>query len=443
MGSAERIKHVARLVNDGERKIVVLSAVAGTTNRLVEITKALHRREHTLVDEHLRALETSYEQLISDLLCTEHKRSEARQLLTKHWTHIRSFTLDSFTPLEERAVLAQGELMSTALMQLHLEEEGITSRLLPALDFMRIDQQGEPDMWYIQTNLDRMLEQHRDVPLFITQGYICRSHFGEVDNLKRGGSDYSASIIGAALHMAAARKHAAQEEHVSEVQIWTDIDGMHNNDPRVVKQTQPIERLTFEEAAELAYFGAKILHPSSILPARRADIPVVLKSTMAPERAGTIISNAPSGEFIKAVAAKDGITAIKIKSDRMLMAYGFLRKLFDVFERHRISIDMVTTSEVAVSLTIDHEGPIDTLLDELRGFGTVEVERNQTIVCIVGHLIQEEPGHAAHVFDALRGIPLRMISYGGSKNNVSLLIHTDHKEAALRALNQGLFKLDS
>lgn len=429
MGSAARMKHVAELVHDGESKIVVLSAVSGTTNTLVEISKLLYRRDHTPLEAHLLKLDEAYQELIHELLETKEKRSEARELVNRYWNHIRAFTLDSFTPLEERTVLAVGELMSTALMQLYMEERGIASKLIPALDFMRIDQQGEPDMWYIKTNLERLLKEHSDNKLFITQGFICRSHFGEVDNLKRGGSDYSASIIGAALG-------------VREVQIWTDIDGMHNNDPRVVKNTRPIERLSFDEAAELAYFGAKILHPSSILPTRKADIPVVLKNTMAPDKPGTIISNAPSGKFIKAVAAKEGITAIKIKSGRMLLAYGFLRRVFEVFERHHVAIDMVTTSEVAVSLTIDHEGMIDTLVEELRQFGTVEVERDQCIVCVVGHLIQEEPGHAAGIFEALKGIPLRMISYGGSKNNVSLLIDAEYKTGALQALNKGLFNLE-
>lgn len=429
VGNAERIKHVAGLVNDGTRKIVVLSAVSGTTNRLVEISQALYRKNNEKVNELLHVFHTEYTALVHGLFDTDEKRSEALGLLEAHWNHVRAFTLDMFTPFEERTVLAQGELMSTMLMQLYMEEQGIASVLLPALDFMRIDQQSEPDMWYIQTNLERLLKQYEGESLFITQGYICRNHFGEVDNLKRGGSDYTASIIGAAIK-------------AGEVQIWTDIDGMHNNDPRVVKNTRPIERLTFDEAAELAYFGAKILHPSSVLPARKANIPVVLKNTMAPEKPGTVISNKPSGDFIKAVAAKDSIIAIKVKSDRMLMAYGFLRKVFEVFERHRISIDMITTSEVAVSLTIDHEGNIDALLDELRQFGTVDVEPDQCIICVVGHLLQEEPGHAARIFSSLKDIPLRMISYGGSKNNVSLLIDAAHKTLALQALNRGLFGLD-
>jgi aspartate kinase len=333
-----------------------------------------------------------------------------------------------FTRFEERAILAQGELISTMLMQLHLEEIGVEAKLIPALDFMRVDQQGEPDMWYTKSNLNRIIAQDQSCNLFITQGFICRNHFGEIDNLKRGGSDYTASIIGAAIG-------------VEEVQIWTDIDGMHNNDPRVVKNTRPIARLTFDEAAELAYFGAKILHPTSIVPARNSGVPVVLKNTMDPEKPGTIISNEPSGNHIKALAAKDGITAIKIKSDRMLLAYGFLRQIFEVFERHKISIDMITTSEVAVSLTINDDRDITELVEELGLYGKVEVDTKQTIVCIVGHMLQEESGHAAKIFNALKDITLRMISYGGSKNNVSILIDTEFKVQALKALNQGLFDL--
>lgn len=272
------------------------------------------------------------------------------------------------------------------------------------------------------------MKEQSDSKLFITQGYICRNHFGDIDNLKRGGSDYTASIIGAAIK-------------VDEVQIWTDIDGMHNNDPRIVSETKPIARLTFDEAAELAYFGAKILHPTSIVPARVAGIPVRLKNTLNPTQKGTLISNQPSGDYLKSVAAKDGITAIKIKSDRMLLAYGFLRKIFEVFERHRIAIDMITTSEVAVSLTVDEQGDISSLIEELQEYGHVEVERDQTIVCIVGHLLQEEPGHASRIFNALQDVPLRMISYGGSKNNVSILVDSNQKAHALKALNSGLFGL--
>ncbi len=429
VGSAERIKAVANLIADDTRKIVVLSAVSGTTNQLVQINKALYKQDKMAVEGLLTSFESAYNQLIQDLFISEESRLKAKSHLSGHINHIRSFTLDMFTPFEERTVLAQGELLSSSLLQLHLSEKGVKSVLIPALDFMRIDQNNEPDEWYVKSNLNRLLDAQQETKLFVTQGYICRNHFGEVDNLKRGGSDYTASIIGAAIG-------------ASEVQIWTDIDGMHNNDPRIVEKTRPIDRLTFDEAAELAYFGAKILHPSSILPARKSNIPVILKNTMHPEKPGTVISNVSSGNFIKAVAAKDGITAIKIKSDRMFLAYGFLRKVFEVFERHRISIDMITTSEVAVSLTVDSEEDLEPLLEELRLYGMVEKEVDQCIVCIVGHMIQEEPGPAARIFESLRNVPLRMISYGGSKNNVSLLIDKQYKVEALKALNQGLFQLN-
>lgn len=430
VGNAARIKHVAALIQDKERKIVVLSAVAGTTNALVDIVEDLYKGKKEQVYAKVDQLSIHYQNLISELYETESAMLRAKNALEYHWSHIRSFTLDMFTRFEERTILAQGELISTMLMQVYLEECGVNSVLLPALDFMRIDQQSEPDMWYVKSNLQRMIAEQEGVQIFITQGYICRNHFGDIDNLKRGGSDYTASIIGAAIG-------------ASQVQIWTDIDGMHNNDPRVVKQTRPISKLTFDEAAELAYFGAKILHPTSIVPARKAGIPVALKNTMEPEKEGTIISDQPSGNFIKAVAAKDGITAIKIKSDRMLLAYGFLRKIFEVFERYRVSIDMITTSEVAVSLTIDDITHIDELVEELQAYGTVEVEYDQTIVCIVGHLLQEEPGHAANIFAALAEIPVRMIAYGGSKNNVSVLIDASWKERALVALNKGVFNLEA
>ena len=428
VGSAERIKHVAQLIQDGNKKVVVLSAVSGTTNKSVEIVNALYRNEKASLNERIAQIEAEYVDLVEILFDSQESKAKVKSLLESHWNHIRSFTLDMFTRFEERSILAQGELISAMLMQMHLEELGVNAQLIPALDFMRVDQQGEPDMWYTKSNLNRIIDAEASCDLFITQGFICRNHFGEIDNLKRGGSDYTASIIGAAIG-------------AEEVQIWTDIDGMHNNDPRVVKNTRPIAMLTFDEAAELAYFGAKILHPTSIVPARNSGVPVVLKNTMAPEKLGTVISNEPSGNHIKALAAKDGITAIKIKSDRMLLAYGFLRQIFEVFERHKISIDMITTSEVAVSLTIDDDRDISELVEELGLYGKVEVDTNQTIVCIVGHMLQSESGHAAKIFNSLKDITLRMISYGGSKNNVSILIDTEYKTQALKALNQGLFDL--
>lgn len=427
VGSADRIKHVAQLLMDGGRKLVVLSAVAGTTNALAEICRELYNGNKESLEPSIGQLAEQYENLISELYTEESAKNAALELVSNYFNNIIAFGLDMFTPFEEKAILAHGELISTGLLQLYLEEINTESSLISALDFMRIDQRNEPDEWYIKTNLSRILNQTYS-KIIITQGFICRNHFGEIDNLKRGGSDYSASIIGAAIH-------------TDEIQIWTDIDGMHNNDPRLVSNTRPIERLTFDEAAELAYFGAKILHPSSILPARKANIPVVLKNTLDPEKKGTIISNESSGNSIKAVAAKDDITAIKIKSDRMLLAHGFLRKVFEVFERHAVAIDMITTSEVAVSLTIDTKEDISNLLEELEIYGQVEVDTDQCIICVVGHFLQSEPGHAAKIADSLKTIPLRMISYGGSKNNVSFLIQKEDKAEALLALNRGLFDL--
>ena len=422
------MKAVADLIQQGEPKIVVLSAMSGTTNQLVQIAEKLYQNENKEANALIDALHDKYKQVVEQLYTTEGKKKQARELLDHHFDYIRSFTLDLFTLHEERAVLAQGELLSTALFQFFLEEQGIASVLLPALNFMKVDENEEPDMDYIARNLQAELEKHPDTTLFITQGYICRNAFGEVDNLKRGGSDYSASLIGAAAN-------------VSEIQIWTDIDGMHNNDPRIVKNTFPIAELSFDEAAELAYFGAKILHPSSVQPAKQKNIPVRLLNTMQPDAPGTTISSVKSqrGGF-KAVAAKDGITAIKIKSGRMLLAYGFLRSVFEVFERYKTPIDMITTSEVAVSLTIDNDKYLSDIVRELEEYGQVEVDKDQTIICVVGDFIAERSGSGLKIFESLKNIPLRMISYGGSKNNISLLINTTDKEKALVLLNEGIFE---
>ncbi len=426
MGSADRMKAVASLIQSDEPTIVVLSAMSGTTNSLVQIAEKLFQNDKAEARALINALHDKYKQVVDALYTTDEKKKQANGLLTQHFEHLTAFTLDLFTVHEERAVLAQGELLSTALFQFFLEEHSITSVLLPALNFMKIDENEEPDAAYIAKNLQKELALHPDVKLFITQGYICRNAFGEVDNLKRGGSDYSASLIGAAADAA-------------EIQIWTDIDGMHNNDPRIVKNTYPIAELSYDEAAELAYFGAKILHPSSVLPAKQKNIPVRLLNTMEPEAKGTTISSTSEGGKLKAVAAKDGITAIKIKSGRMLLAYGFLRSVFEVFERFKTPIDMITTSEVAVSLTIDNDKYLDEIVAELTKFGQVEVDREQTIVCVVGDFIAERSGSGLAIFEALKQIPLRMISYGGSKNNISLLINTENKVEALTKLNDGIF----
>ncbi|GAA4425591.1 aspartate kinase [Pontibacter saemangeumensis] len=427
VGSAERMRSVASLIQGDEPKIVVLSAMSGTTNALVQIAETLYQNKNAEANALIDALHDKYKQVVEELYTTAEKKKQANDLLTNHFDHLRAFTRDLFTVHEERAVLAQGELLSTALFQFFLEENGIPSVLLPALNFMKIDENEEPDAAYIAKQLQVELAKYPDATLFITQGYICRNAFGEIDNLKRGGSDYSASLIGAAAD-------------ADEIQIWTDIDGMHNNDPRIVKGTYPIAQLSFDEAAELAYFGAKILHPSSVTPAKQKNIPVRLLNTMEPEARGTTISAERIGGSIKAVAAKDGITAIKIKSGRMLLAYGFLRSVFEVFERYKTPIDMITTSEVAVSLTIDNDRFLDEIVAELEKFGQVEVDRDQTIVCVVGDFIAKNSGSGLRIFQALKDIPLRMISFGGSRSNISVLIDTGNKVEALTKLNEGIFE---
>lgn len=426
VGSAERMKALVKLIEDTTPKIVVLSAMSGTTNALVEICNHLYRKEHQAATEAIGQLEQIYITEVHKLYSAEGFLTKGKDLVKHHFNYLRSFTLDMFTANEEKAILAQGELLSTALFFFHLQETGINAELLPALNFMRIDANDEPDLAYIEKHLQAELAKYPRTGLFITQGYICRNAFGEIDNLKRGGSDYTASIIGAAIR-------------ANEVQIWTDIDGMHNNDPRVVSKTHPIHELSFDEAAELAYFGAKILHPTCILPAQKRNIPVLLKNTMQPEAQGTRISNIEPAEGIKAVAAKDGICAINIKSDRMLLAHGFLRAVFEIFERYKTSIDMITTSEIAVSLTIDNTRFLKEIVRELEDFANVDYEENQTIICVVGNIPKDKAGYGFKVLEAFKHIPLRMVSYGGSANNVSVLINSHHKKEALIALNEGLF----
>lgn len=428
VGSPERMRQVASIIDDSQQKIVVLSAVSGTTNKLVELTKCLYKSDVARYNMLLAQMEEEYVEFVEQLYKDASKQKQAMEVIISHFNHLDAFSKDMFTIYEERAILAQGELLSTALFQLYCEEIGLKTKLLPALDFMRINNDSEPDEYYIKINLERLIKESEGVDYFITQGYICRNAYGEIDNLKRGGSDYTASLVGAAII-------------AESIQIWTDIDGMHNNDPRVVDQTKPIQQLSFDEAAELAYFGAKILHPSSVYPAQLKNIPVWLKNTMEPTAHGTLITTDSNSDSIKAVAAKDNITAIKIKSGRMLMAYGFLRSVFEVFELYKTPIDMITTSEVAVSLTIDDNSQLDKIVEDLQKFGAVELDTEQTIVCVVGDFIEEKAGIAARIFDALREIPLRMVSYGGSKNNVSVLINTADKTAALQALNKGLFNL--
>ena len=425
VGSAQRMQDVARLIT-GERNIVVLSAMAGATNSLVEISEYLYKKNPDGANEITNKLAIQYYKHSEQLFGSAEYKQRGRELVSRFFDYIRTFTKDLFTLFEERVILAQGELISTGLMHLYLQEQGVNAVMLPALDFMRTDKNAEPDPVYIREKLLALLEDNSNADLYLTQGYICRNAYGEIDNLQRGGSDYTASLIGAAVH-------------AEEIQIWTDIDGMHNNDPRYVEKTQPVRRLHFEEAAELAYFGAKILHPTCILPAKLNNIPVRLLNTMQPGALGTLISNTTDKGGIKAVAAKDNITAIRIKSGRMLLATGFLRKVFEIFENFQTPIDMVTTSEVGVSCTIDNRKRLDEIVDDLKKYGTVTVDDDMVIICVVGDMQWETPGFEASIVNALKEIPLRMISYGGSNYNVSLLVKATDKQRALSALSDYLF----
>lgn len=428
MGNPERMRALIPLISDDERKIVVLSAMSGTTNNLIEITNQLYSGNIDDASTRIEEMRAKYHDVVDDLYSFEGTRYIGHDIINSHFNFLSGFLQGVFTKIQEKAILAQGELISTALFHLLLQERNIPSVLLSALSFMRIDKYGEPDLYYIEENLQRELKNLNGENIIITQGFICRNAYGETDNLKRGGSDFSASLIGAAIN-------------ASEIQIWTDINGFHNNDPRFVNKTHPIRNLSFDEAAELAYFGAKILHPSSVNPAREKNIPVRLKNTMDPEDPGTLITGEYILEDYKAVAAKDGISVIRIRSDRMLMAYGFLRKVFEIFEAYRTPIDMITTSEVSVSLTIDNSEFIGQIVKDLRELGSVEVEENQSIVCIVGDFRTERTGSAPEIFEALNTIPLKMIAYGGSPYSISLLIDTSDKINALRFLNDHLFKI--
>ncbi len=429
VGKPERMHSIAELITkESEPAIVVLSALSGTTNALVEISKNLAENERNVAKQNIDKLEQHYKVFIEELLKTPEANKKAHLAISEHFEFLNIILKISFSEALNKDILAQGELMSTKLFSAYLNEEGVGHALLPALDFMQIDALEEPQIGNIKVKLSQLVKQHKDKKIFVTQGYICRNSKGEVDNLKRGGSDYSASLIAAAIN-------------ASVCEIWTDINGMHNNDPRVVKKTVAIDQMSFDEAAELAYFGAKILHPASIWPAQHYNIPVRLLNTMEPEAKGTLITEEAGSVGVKAVAAKDGIVAIKIKSSRMLLAYGFLRKIFEVFEKYRTSIDMITTSEVAVSLTIDSKENLEDILQELEPFGTVEVDENQTIVSIVGNEIVQTPEVMKLLFDSISNIPVRMVSYGGSKHNISLLIPGEFKTLTLQVLNKGLFGL--
>ena len=427
VGSPERIKHVASLVTEsGEPTFVVLSAMSGTTNTLVEISDYLYKKNPEGANEIINTLEKKYMVHVDELYDTAEYKQKTRDFLQQEFDYLRSFTKDIFTSFEEKSIVAQGEVMSTNMMVNYLEEKGVRAVLLSALDFMRTDKNGEPDPQYIKEKLAAIMMQNEGYQIYITQGFICRNAYGEVDNLLRGGSDYTASLVGAALP-------------ADEIQIWTDIDGMHNNDPRVVEHTEAVRQLNFEEAAELAYFGAKILHPTCVQPAKFAGIPVRLKNTLDPKADGTIIDNVIMRGKIKAVAAKDNITAIKIKSSRMLLATGFLRKVFEIFESYQTPIDMIATSEVGVSMSIDNQAHLTDIVNELKKYGTVTVDSDMTIICVVGDLDWSNLGFESLVLEAMQNIPVRMISYGGSNYNISFLIKGSDKKRALQSLSDKLF----
>ena len=427
VGTPQRMKEVTALVTkSGEPVFVVLSAMSGTTNSLVEISDYLYKKNPDGANEVINGLERKYMKHLDELFAQEDYRTQTAEFLREEFNYLRSFTKELFTSFEEKAIVAQGEMMSTNMVVNYMKEQGINAVLLNALDFMRTDKNAEPDPVYIKEKLAAQMEKNPDAQVYITQGFICRNAYGEIDNLQRGGSDYTASLIGAALN-------------AEEIQIWTDIDGMHNNDPRVVDHTQPVHQLQFEEAAELAYFGAKILHPTCVQPAKYAGIPVRLLNTMDPDAEGTTISNATEYGKIKAVAAKDNITAIKIKSSRMLLATGFLRKVFEIFESYQTPIDMVCTSEVGVSMSIDNSSHLGEIMDELKKYGTVTVDTNMCIICVVGDLDWQNVGFETKVMDAMKDIPVRMISYGGSNYNISFLIREEDKKRALQNLSDQLF----
>ena len=426
VGSPQRMQNVAKLIDDGERNFVVLSAMSGTTNSLLEISDYFRKKNIEAALSTINALESKYRRHAGELLPQGNQQEKALTYVREVFAYLRTFAKSDFATREEKLIVAQGELLSTHLMTFYLLSQGKDVCLLPALDFMRTDANAEPDQPYIRQHLTELLDDNAGHDLYITQGFICRSHTGEVDNLLRGGSDYTASLVGVAVG-------------ASEIQIWTDIDGMHNNDPRYVEGTLPVAQLNFEEAAELGYFGAKILHPTCIQPAKFAGIPVKLLNTMDPAAQGTVINNDMQHGSIKAVAAKDGITAISISSSRMLLAYGFLRKVFEIFETYKTAIDMICTSEVGVSVTIDNSAHLVPIINELKQFGSVRVDRDMCIICVVGDLDWRNVGFESAAAEAMRSIPVRMISYGGSDHNISFLVAAKDKVPALQALSKQLF----
>lgn len=427
VGSAERMQNVVNLITDGDTKIIVLSAMSGTTNSLIEFTNYLRNGNVNGACEHSTYLHSKYMQTIKDLYSSEEYAAAATEKVNSIFSHLRELAFQPLSDELEKEIVAQGEIISTNMVTFYMREKGYDVELLNALDFMRLAANGEPDLGYIREHLLPLIDVEAKGRIYITQGFICMNHEGSYDNLQRGGSDYTATLIGSAIN-------------AEEVQIWTDIDGVHNNDPRVVENTTPVRNLHFEESAELAYFGAKILHPTCILPAKLTGTPVRLLNTMDPTAEGTRIDNnlTRPGE-IKAIAAKENITAIKIKSGRMLLAYGFLRKVFEIFESYKTSIDMICTSEVGVSVSIDDDRKLDDIVAELQKYGTITVDRNMCIICVVGDLNWENTGFEARAMEAMKDIPVRMVSYGGSNYNISFLVREEDKARALRSLSASIF----
>lgn len=426
VGSAQRMKNMVALVAAEKNPLVVLSAMSGTTNSLIEISQSIKDGETGTARKQTDDLEQKYKHTVAELLSDSDLRQKADNFINETFARLRSYIDRPFSIKEEKEVVAFGERLSTNLVALYMKQQGLNAILLDATEFMRTDRNGEPDQAFIKENIAKTLADNPGYDIYLTQGFICRNADGEIDNLQRGGSDYTASLLGAAVN-------------AEEIQIWTDIDGMHNNDPRYVEGTTPVRELHFEEAAELAYFGAKILHPTCVLPAKYANIPVRLLNTMEPEAHGTTIYNAEPTHTIKAVAAKDNITSIKIKSSHMLLAYGFLRKVFEIFEKYQTPIDMITTSEVGVSVTIDNERHLKDIIKELECLGDVTVDHDMVIICVVGDLEWQNRGFEAEVVNALKDVPVRMISYGGSNYNISILIRKEDKINALKLLSKNLF----
>lgn len=426
VGSVVNMNHVKDIINTKEKKVVVLSAMSGTTNALVEISELIKANALQTATTKIKALQQNYNATVVDLISDKALRREVTTYVVSVFSALLKTVHQPHSIGLHNTIVANGELLSTFMFSRLLQQEGLKAGLLPALDFMRIDRTNEPDLFYIKQNLERLMLQNQDADIYITQGFICLDAVGQVTNLQRGGSDYTATIIGAAI--------AADE-----VQIWTDIDGFHNNDPRFVNDTKALSHLSYDEAAELAYFGAKILHPQTVMPVRSLDIPLRLKNTMAPTAHGTLITNQTHGEGIKAIAAKDNITAIKIKSVRMLLAHGFLKKVFEIFEKYETSIDMITTSEIAVSLTIDNTTHLEPITEELEKFATVEIDDYMSIVCLVGNQIIYHPD-TPELFQVLQDVNVRMIAYGGSNNNISLLVNTSDKLETLKKLQRYVFE---